>query len=101
MRKIRINPEKKCPVCGRIENQIYQGYNRSGSQRCVCKECGKKYTINPNPHAYSEEVRQNAMKIYYSGVSGRGVGNILGMNKSNVMRWIKKNGKSPTRGNCE
>jgi len=41
------------------------------------------------------------MKIYYSGVSGRGVGNILGMSKSNVVRWIKKNDKSPKRSGCE
>ena len=30
------------------------------------------------------------MKMYYSGVSGRGVGKILGMNKANVYNWIKK-----------
>ena len=30
------------------------------------------------------------MKMYYSGVSGRGVGKVLGMNKSNVYNWIKK-----------
>ena len=83
-----------CPVCSTQENQIKQGYNRSGSQRCVCKNCGKKYTLNPKQHAYPEEVREQAIKIYYSGVSGRGVGNLLGMNKENVVRWIKKNGKT-------
>ena len=29
--------------------------------------------------------------MYYSGVSGRGVGKVLGMSKSNVYNWIKKN----------
>lgn len=77
------------------EGQKFAGYNRSGTQRCECKNCGKKYTLNPKCNAYPEEVRKNAIKIYYSGVSGRGVGNILGMSKSNVVRWIKKNGKSP------
>ncbi len=28
--------------------------------------------------------------MYYSGVSGRGVGKALGMNKPNVYNWIKK-----------
>jgi len=91
MRKITKSPNKRCPVCGTEENQIQQGYNRSGTQRCLCKNCGKKYTINPKSNAYSEEVRQNAIKIYYSGVSGRGVGKILGMSKANAVRWIKKN----------
>lgn len=27
--------------------------------------------------------------MYYDGVSGRGVGKILGMNKSNVINWEK------------
>ena len=62
----------------------------SGSQRCKCKECGKYYTVNPKQHAYPEETKQLALKMYYGGISGRGVGKILNMNKSNVMNWIKK-----------
>jgi transposase-like protein len=56
----------------------------------MCKECGIAYTLNPKSHAYSEEERKSAIKIYYSGVSGRGVGRIMGMDKSNVYKWIKK-----------
>ena len=66
------------------------GYNGSGSQRCKCKECGKYYTINPKQHTYPEETRKLALKMYYGGISGRSVGKILHMNKSNVMNWIKK-----------
>lgn len=46
--------------------------------------------MNPKSRAYSEEVRQQAIKAYYSGVSGRGVGALFGMGKENVVRWIKK-----------
>lgn len=81
---------KKCPVCGKTENQVRAGYNESGSQRCKCKECGKYYTINPKQHTYPEETRKLALKMYYGGISGRSVGKILHMNKSNVMNWIKK-----------
>ena len=66
------------------------GRNSSGSQRCKCKECGIYYTIDPKQHAYPEETRELAIKMYYGGISGRGVGKILGMNKSNVMNWIKR-----------
>ena len=48
------------------------------------------YTIDPKQREYSEETKAMAMKMYYSGVSGRGVGKILGMNKANVYNWIKK-----------
>ena len=85
--------KEKCPKCGKTENQVKAGYNGSGSQRCKCKECGIYYTVEPKRHAYPEETRELAIKMYYGGVSGRGVGKILGMNKSNVANWIKKERK--------
>ena len=55
----------------------------------MCKDCGIAYTPQPKRRAYSEETRTHALKIYYSGVSERGVGKILGMSKANVYNWIK------------
>jgi len=43
---------------------------------------------------YPEHIRKHAIKEFYSGVSGRGVGKIWGFSKANVIRWIheaKKN----------
>jgi transposase-like protein len=77
-------------VCGREENQKKMGHNRSGTQRCFCNHCKKSYTLEPKRHAYSEETREMAIKIYYAGASGRGVGKVLGMSKANVYNWIKK-----------
>ena len=84
------NMEKICPKCGSSHNQKKIGFNESGTQRCQCKECKKAYTLNPKKRAYSEEIRQLAIKEYYAGASGRGVGKIHGMNKANVYNWIKK-----------
>ena len=90
MKKIPETREMKCPKCGQTKKQVKKGYNRSGTQRIQCKECAKTYTINPKKRAYPEETREMAIKMYYSGVSGRGVGKVLGMNKANVYNWIKK-----------
>ena len=90
MRKQKEEAWKKCPKCGKTKNQVKAGYNGSGSQRCKCKECGIYYTISPKRKEYPEETRELAIKMYYAGVSGRTVGKILHMNKSNVMNWIKK-----------
>lgn len=46
--------------------------------------------LEPKTRAYSEDVRQAAIKVYYSGVSGRGGGNVFSMSKANVYNWIKK-----------
>ena len=56
----------------------------------MCKECGVNYTIEPKRNEYPEETRKLAMKLYYTGVSGRGVGKYFGMSKANVYNWIKK-----------
>ena len=90
MRKQTIEENRRCPKCGKAENQVNAGYNRSGTQRCVCKDCNHKYTLNGKTREYPEEVKKKAMRIYYSGVSARGVGNVLGMSKANVLNWIKK-----------
>ena len=92
MRKAKEMRGRKCPICGETENQVNAGKNRSGSQRCFCKECKKYYTLNPKTREYPEEVRQQAIKTFYAGASGRGVGKVFGFSKANVYNWIKKNG---------
>lgn len=67
------------------------GKNRSGTQTILCRLCKKTYTLEPKRNAYSEETRAMAIRIYYAGASGRGVGKILNMSKANVYNWIKKN----------
>ena len=94
MKKQTTDENRRCPKCESAENQINAGYNRSGTQRCVCKNCNHKYTLNGKTREYPEEIKQQAMRIYYSGVSGRGVGKILGIGKSNVLNWIKKTNTS-------
>jgi transposase-like protein len=93
MRKPSLGQEKKCPVCGCQGNQVKKGFNSSGTQRCMCKECGVTYTLDQKRREYPEEIKEAAIKAYYSGATGRGVGRLYGMNKANVYNWIKKNGK--------
>jgi transposase-like protein/IS1 family transposase len=81
---------KKCPTCGEENGQVNNGHNRSGTQRVLCRSCGKTYTMGSKRREYPEETQKLALKMYYSGVSGRGVGKVLNMDKSNVYNWIKK-----------
>ena len=90
MRKPSLSQEITCPVCGCRGNQSKKGFNRSGTQRCICKECGATHTLDPKQKEYPEEVKQAAIKAYYSGATGRGVGRLFNMSKANVYNWIKK-----------
>lgn len=80
MRKQTEEAWKRCPKCGKIENQVKAGYNGSGSQRCKCKECGIYYTIDPKQHTYPEETRQLAIKMYYGGISKNDTFTVEGVN---------------------
>jgi len=82
--------EMRCPYCGSEKRQNKNGRNRSGTVRYLCQECRRTYTPEPAKHAYSEEARTDAIKTYYEGVSGRAVGRLRKMSKSNVFRWIKE-----------
>ena len=47
MRRATVDENKKCPKCGRIDEQVKVGFNDSGTQRCKCKICGIRYTLDP------------------------------------------------------
>jgi len=84
------NPkELRCPKCGDKDNQKKHGVNRSSTQRCFCKLCNASYTLDPKSRAIPEHIREIAIREYFMGVSGRGVGKIHRMGKENAMRWIQ------------
>jgi len=60
------------------------------AQRCKCKECGVRHTMNPKRRTYPKEIREQVIKMYYDGISVRGIGKILKTNHTNVINWIKK-----------
>jgi len=93
MRITKVIEGRSCPSCGSMEGQKNKGFTISGTQRCMCKVCGKWYSMNPKSRAYSEELRMLAIKEHLSGLSGRRIGAIHGMSKANVYNWIKKNGE--------
>jgi transposase-like protein len=57
MKTTTLSQEQECPVCKHRGNQSKKGFNRSGTQRCICRKCG---------------------------ATGRGVGRLFGMSKANV-----------------
>ena len=86
--------KNECPNCKAEDGQMKNGKNRSGTQTMLCRHCKKAYTPEPKRVAYDEGVRTQAIKTYYAGVSGRGVGKLFGFSKANVYNWIKKNGSN-------
>ncbi len=49
----------------------------------------KKYTPNPKPWAYPEEVRRKAIQLYVDGMNLRRIARHLGVHHRTVSLWVK------------
>lgn len=78
----------ECPFCHDTENQVKAGKTGVGSQRWKCKPCNRRYTPEPK-QTYSDEMRQQAVKLYADGASFRQVARHFGVDHVTVMNWVK------------
>jgi len=78
---------EKCEKCGSESKQQLYGKDMSGKQRYRCCECRKVYIIDVQ---YTPEFKQQAMRLYFEGNSGRAVGRIMGISKNTIWLWLKE-----------
>lgn len=78
-----------CPYCDAREGQVRAGCNRAGTQRYVCRPCGRGYTPEPKPAGRTEEVRRRALMLYAAGMSVRGSAKFVGVNHQTVANWVE------------
>jgi transposase-like protein len=83
-----------CPQCKHTDAQIKDGRNRSGSQRYKCKDCGARYTPEPNINGYPDEVRHQALQMYVDGNNLRRIGRHLGVSPQSVANWVNAHAAS-------
>jgi transposase len=60
-----------------------------GSQRYRCMFCQIKYTPDPKPWAYPEEVRRKALQLYVDGMNLRRIARHLGLHHRTVSLWVQ------------
>lgn len=78
----------KCPKCGITQYQSKAGYNRSGSQRYHCTQCGAKYTPVRQHHGYPLELRTQAIRLYVDGLNFRRIARQLGVHHQTVINCV-------------
>ncbi len=79
---------QECQSCQSSERQIKTGRNGCGTQRFMCRECGKTYTPEAKRQGYSEEVREKAVRMYVEGNNFRRIGRLLNVNHQSVVNWV-------------
>jgi transposase-like protein len=77
-----------CPNCENSEKQIKNGKSHCGTQRYLCRSCGKTFAPEPKQQGYAEEVREKAVRLYVEGNNFRRIGRLLGVNHQSVVNWV-------------
>jgi transposase-like protein len=78
----------ECPKCKSKANQHKIGKTVAGSQRYRCYACKHSYTPKPKPRGYSEELHQQALRMYVDGLNLRRIGRHLGIHHQTVANWV-------------
>ena len=77
-----------CPHCQRSTHQVKNGRTSAGSQRYVCRVCRRKYTPDPRPQGYGDDLRRRAVQLYVEGMNLRRIGRTLGVVHQTVANWV-------------
>jgi transposase-like protein len=79
---------RTCPSCQSSARQVKHGRNPSGSQRYLCRPCGRTYTPEPTPYGYDEQTRRQALRLYADGMNLRRIARQLGVVHQTVANWV-------------
>jgi transposase-like protein len=77
-----------CPYCQRSTQQVKNGHTPAGSQRYLCRVCRRKYTPEPRPQGYGDDLRRRAVQFYVDGMNLRRIGRTLGVVHQTVANWV-------------
>ena len=78
-----------CPHCRFPEALVKAGHNRTGTQRYLCRACGRSYTPEPKTAGRGEAKRVAALRCYATGMSVRASARCAGVNHQTVVNWVR------------
>ena len=93
--RLMVTIQLTCRHC-ESENIVRNGITSNGKQRFLCKDCGKRSRLNPQPNGYPEEEREKILRAYQERTSLRGLARTFGVSRNTVSRWLKKR-QQPSR----
>ena len=82
----------QCPYCGSTE--IRKNGKRRGKQNHICKSCERQFIdMYDPPKGYSEELKQECLKMYLNEMGFRGIERVKGVHHTTIINWVKQLGK--------
>ena len=84
-----VEVEIKCIHC-KSEEVMKMGYQRNGTPRCRCKDCGKTFQTNYVNNGAKPQIKNMIVKMSINGSGIRDTARVLGISKDTVMSVLKK-----------
>jgi transposase-like protein len=84
-----------CPSCHDTDRQVKVGFNPSGTQRFLCKACGRKYPPQPKFQGYGDDIRRQAVRLCVDGLNLRRIARQLGVVHQTVANWVAAHAATP------
>ncbi len=90
MLSVMVTETTCCPHCGKAEPVVRYGYNRGGTARCRCNDCGKTFTPKPNPRTVTPEKKQSIRDALSEQLSMDAIARMLHVSKTTIYTTLKK-----------
>lgn len=80
----------ECLHCGQSERVVRRGFNRCGTQRLLCRDCGKTWTPQGRSRNVSAEKEALIEKALGERLSQRAIARTLSVSRDTVRAVLKK-----------
>lgn len=95
----------QCPRCG--STHIRRNGTQTGKQNYICVNCRRQFIQQYDPKGYSEQIKQQCLKMYTNGMGFRAIereiaggiippatlSRVLGVHHTTIIYWVKQLGQ--------
>jgi AcrR family transcriptional regulator/transposase-like protein len=81
------NQKMTCPDCQ--SDRVAKNGHQQGSQRYICRGCGRQFLDQYAHRGYPLEVRQQCLELHTQGIGFREIERRTGVNCNTVINWVK------------
>ncbi len=74
------------------ERTVKNGLNPKGKQTYLCRECGRRFVLEPERQPYSEAFKERALAALEERSSLRGVQRRFKVRRQTVAEWLRQKG---------
>lgn len=79
----------KCPRCESLH--IRKNGIKKGKQNHICVDCKRQFiTTYDSPKGYPEQLKQECLTLYDSGLGFRAIERLKGVHHTTVINWVKQ-----------